>query len=262
LAQLEQSPFLNLLSDTRIAQTLASMTLPKDARLTRELARKVCQQTGSSATFEVSIASRGSQYVLGLQAVNCHNAGLLAEEQVTANGKEQVLKRLGEVATKMREKLGESSASVKKYDMPAENVTTASLEALQAYTLGSRMMRIDMNPAAAVPFLQRAVSLDPGFAMAYAGLGASYGNLGETARAAENMRKAYELRERVSLRETFNIAGHYDNDVTGDQEAAAATYELWAQTYPRDPIPRLNLAVIYEVLGEYSRAVAADQQLL
>ena len=261
-AQLEQSPFLNLLSDTRIAQTLALMANSKDARLTRQLAREVCQRTASAATIEGSIASLGSQYVLGLKAVNCHSGDLLAEEQVTANGKEQVLKALGEAATKVREKLGESLVSVEKYDTPPENVTTPSLEALQAYSLGYRAHVVNADWPAAIPFFQRAISLDPNFAMAYARLGTSYFNLGETGRAAENTRKAYELRQRVSEREKFYIASHYELHVTGDLEAARKTYELWAQTYPDDDTPPSNLGAIYFKLGEYGKALAAHQEVL
>jgi tetratricopeptide (TPR) repeat protein len=262
-AQLEQSPFLNLLSDTRIAQTLALMAQPKETPLTQELAREVCQRTASAATIEGSIASLGSQYVLGLKAVNCHNGDLLAEEQVTASGKEQVLKVLGESATKVREKLGESLASVEKYDAPPENVTTPSLEALQAYSLGYRAQNIKNDGAAAIPFFQRAISLDPNFAMAYARLGTSYDNLGETVRATENAGKAYDLRERVSDRERFYIASHYQQYVTGDLEVARKTYELWAQTYPRDDIPPGNLgALIYLSLGEYDKALSAEQEAL
>ena len=209
-AQLEQSPFLNLLSDERVAQTLALMAQPKDARLTRELAREVCQRTASAASIEGSISSLGSQYVVGLKAVNCRSGDVLANEQATASGKEQVLKVLGEAATKIREKLGESLASVQKYDAPAENVTTPSLEALQAYSLGYQTFVVKYDNAGAIPFFQRAISLDPNFAMAYARLGKSYSNLGETARAAENTRKAYELRDRVSERERFYIVSHYE----------------------------------------------------
>ena len=209
-SQLEQSPFLNLLSDQRVAQTLALMAQPKDARLTRELAREVCQRTASAASIEGSISSLGSQYVVGLKAVNCRSGDVLANEQATASGKEQVLKALGEAATKMREKLGESLASVQKYDAPAENVTTPSLEALQAYSLGYQAQIVKNDNAAAIPLFQRAISLDPNFAMAYARLGTNYSNLGETARAAENTRKAYELRERVSEREKFYIVSHYE----------------------------------------------------
>src|ERR1700756_4436958 len=255
-SQLEQSPFLNLLSDERVAQTLALMAQPKDARFTRELAREVCQRTASAARIEGSISNLGSQYVVGLKAVNCRSGDVLANEQATANGKEQVLKALGEAATKMRVKLGESLASVQKYDAPAENVTTPSLEALQAYSLGYQAQIVKRDYAAAIPLLQRAVSLDPNFAMAYARLGTNYSNLGQTARAAENTRKAYELRERVSEREKLYIVSHYETAVTGNLEAARKAHQLWAQTYPRDETPTGNLAAIYGALGDYDKALA------
>ncbi|MFZ0739619.1 MAG: tetratricopeptide repeat protein, partial [Candidatus Acidiferrales bacterium] len=261
-AQLEQSPFLNLLSDERVAQTLTLMAQPADARLTRELAREVCQRTASEVSIEGSISSLGSQYVVGLKAVNCRSGDVLANEQATANGKEQVLKALGEAAAKVRAKLGESLASVQKYDAPAENVTTPSLEALQAYSLGYQTEVVKRDNVAAIPLFQRAISLDPNFAMAYARLGTNYGNLGETARAAENTRKAYELRERVSEREKLYIVSHYEDTVTGNLEAARKTYELWAQTYPRDDIPANNLASIYQTLGDYDKALAANQETL
>jgi serine/threonine protein kinase/tetratricopeptide (TPR) repeat protein len=261
-AQLEQSPFLNLLTDERVGQTLALMARPKDARFTRELAREVCQRTASGASIEGSISSLGSQYVVGLKAVNCRSGDVLANEQATANGKEQVLKALGEAATKMRVKLGESLASVQKYDAPAENVTTPSLDALHSYSLGYQAQMVKRDNASAIPFLQRAVSLDPNFAMAYARLGTNYGNLGQTARAAENTRKAYELRERVSEREKLYITSHYEDYVTGNQEAARKAYELWQQTYPRDDIPAGNLSSIYGVLGDYDKALAASQAAL
>ena len=261
-AQLEQSPFLNLLSDERVAQTLALMAQPKDTRLTRELAREVCQRTASAASIEGSISSLGSQYVVGLKAVNCRSGDVLANEQATAGGKEQVLKALGEAATKIREKLGESLASVQKYDAPAENVTTPSLEALQAYTLGFQTEVVKNDSPDAVAFFQRAISLDPNFAMAYARLGNSYGNMGQTARAAENTRKAYELRERVGERERFYIAAHYESWVTGDLEAVRKTCELWAQTYPRDAAPPTILSAIYSNLGDFDKSLAAAQESL
>ena len=260
-SQLEQSPFLNLLSDQRVAQTLALMAQLKDARLTRVLAREVCQRTASAATIEGSISSLGSQYVVGLKAVNCGSGDVLANEQATASGKEQVLKALGEAATKLREKLGESLASVQKYDAPAESVTTPSLEALQAYSLGYQaMMKADR--ASAISLFQRAISLDPNFAMAYARLGTSYSNQGQTARAAENTRKAYKLRERVSEHEKLYIASHYEKFVIGNLEAARRTYELWAQTYPHDDTPPNNLGVIYLNLGDYDRSLAAAQEVM
>src|SRR3989441_6948214 len=261
-AQLEQSPFLSLLSDQRVAQTLALMAQPKDARLTRELAHEVCQRTASAASIEGSISSLGSQYVVGLKAVNCRSGDVLANEQATASGKEQVLKALGEAATKMREKLGESLASVQKYDAPAENVTTPSLDALQAYNLGYQAMIVKNDYATALSLFQRAVSLDPNFAMAYARLGTSYNNLGQTARAAENTRKAYDLRERVSEREKFYIASHYEHFVNGNLEAARKTYELWAQTYPRDYVPPGNVGAIYGQLGDYDKALAGAQETM
>jgi tetratricopeptide (TPR) repeat protein len=262
MTQLEQSPFLNLLSDTHIAQTLALMTQPRGGRLTRELAREVCQRMTSAATIEGSIASLGSQYVLALQAVNCHSGDLLAEEQVTANSKEQVLKALEEAATRMRKKLGESLASVEKYDAPMENVTTPSLDALQAYSLGYQALKMKDDVTAALPFFQRAVRLDPRFAMAYARLGTSYSGAGETALAAENMRRAYELRERVSERERFYISSRYEMDVIGDLDAARKIYELWAQTYPRDDTPITHLGLIHSSLGDYVKALAACQEAL
>ncbi|MFZ0800488.1 MAG: protein kinase [Terriglobales bacterium] len=261
-AQLEQSPFLNLLSDERVAQTLALMAQPKDARLTRELAREVCQRTASSASIEGSVSSLGTQYVVGLRAVNCRNGDVLANEQATASGKEQVLKALGEAATKIREKLGESLASVQKYDEPAENVTTPSLEALQAYSLGYQAFVVKYDNPGAVAFFQRAISLDPNFAMAYARLGNSYSNMGQTARGAENTRKAYELRERVGERERFYIVSHYETWVAGNLEAVRKTCELWAQTYPRDEIPPIILSSIYANLGDFDKALSASQEAL
>ncbi len=244
-AQLEQSPFLNLLSDQRIAQTLSLMSQPKDVRLTKELCREVCQRTASAATVEGSVSTLGSQYVLGLSAVNCHTGDILAQEQVTTNVKEQVLKVLGDAARELRGKLGESLATVQKYDAPVENVTTPSLEALQAYTLGRQALVAKTDNVAAIPFFERAVSLDPNFAMAYLLQGVCHINLGEPTRAAESMRRAYELRERTSELEKLNISSYYQTLVTGNLEAALQVYQLWAQTYPRDDIPEVSLSMVY-----------------
>jgi tetratricopeptide (TPR) repeat protein len=258
-AQLEQSPFLSLLSDSRIGQTLSLMAQPKDARLTHELARDLCQRTASAATIEGSIASLGSQYVLDIKAVNCHSGDLLAEEQATADGKEHVLTALGGAATKMRQRLGESLASVQKYDAPSDSVTTGSLDALQAYTLGLQRTTKDDLPGA-IALYQRAVSLDPNFAMAYARMGTAYSNLGQTSLAAESTRKAYDLRDRVSEWEKLYLTSHYQNFVTGDLEASNKTYQLWAQTYPRDFIPQTNLAVAYQALGDNNQALRHAQE--
>jgi eukaryotic-like serine/threonine-protein kinase len=261
-AQLDQSPFLNLLSDERIARTLTLMAQPRDARLTQDLARQVCLRTGSAATIEESIASLGSQYVLGLKAVNCHTGDLLAAEQVTAGGKEQVIAVLGKAATEMRKKLGESLASIEKYDASPEDVTTASLSALHAYSLGDRAIVAKNDPAAAIPLLQQAIGLDPNFAMAYAYLAINYHNLGETALAAAAMRKAYALRERVSEIEKLNIDSDYQRFVTGDLEAADQTLEVWAETYPHDVAPRIELGVDCAILGDYAHSLASYQEAL
>ncbi len=258
-SQLEQSPFLSLISDERIAQTLALMSQPKDARLTRELTREVCQRTASAATIEGSISSLGSQYVLGLNAINCHTGDLLAQEQATANGKEQVLKGLGDAATKLRGKLGESLASVQKYDAPLPDVTTPSLEALQALSLGGRATGAS-DYAAAISFSQRAVNLDPNFAMAYVVLGLNYSNLGELGRAAESTRKAYELRGRTSQREKLYISAFYQDSVTGNLEADRSAFELMAQTYPREDVSQVFLSVIYGQLGAYGKQLRAAQE--
>jgi serine/threonine protein kinase len=261
-SQLEQSPFLNLLSDTRIGQTLALMAKPKDARLEPELAREVCQRTASTALIEGSISSLGNQYVLGLRAVDCGTGDVLAQEQVTADGKEQVLTALGKATSRIRGKLGESLASVQKFDAPPENVTTASLEALQAYSLGVQTHVIKADYPRAIPFYQRAVNLDPKFAMAYARMGTCYANLGQTTRAAEITRKAYELRSRVGNWEELFIALHHDVYVTGNLEAARRNSELWAETYPRVRLARNTLSALYSGLGDYEKALATTKVAL
>jgi len=260
--QLEQSPFLSLISDKRIQQTLRLMGQPPDVRLTLDIARQICQRTGSAAMLDGSIANLGSQYVLGLKAVNCRSGDSLAEEQVTAGSKEQVLKALGEAAAKLRGKLGESLSTLQKYDTPVEEATTPSLDALQAYSLGRKTMVGKGDYIAAVPFFQRAISFDPNFAMAYASLGESYFNLGEASLAAEHTQKAYQLRERVSDLEKFYIESHYYHFVTGDLEKARRAYELWAQTYPRDAEPKNELGIIYVTLGQYNLAIEQFREAL
>jgi eukaryotic-like serine/threonine-protein kinase len=256
-SQLEQSPFLNLLSDQKIAQTLSLMAQPKDVRLTRELARQVCQRTGSAATIEGSISSLGSQYVVGVEAVNCHSGDRLAQEQVTANGKEQVLKSLSDASSKIREKLGESLSTLQKFDAPAENVTTTSLEALQSYSLGYKTMVVNGDFAAAIPLFLRATQLDPNFAMAHARLGTNYYNLGEETKATPALTKAYQLRDRTSEREKLYIDSHYSDFVTGDVLATRITYETWARTYPNDEVPPANLTVLYTQLGDLPKALVS-----
>jgi len=260
-SQLEQSPFLNLLSDERIAQTLSLMSQPKDSRLTHELAREVCQRTASAAVLDGTIAQVGTQYLLTLKAINCSNGESLGSAEAQAADKNHVLDALGKVASQIRNKLGESLASVQRYDAPAESVTTPSLAALKAYSLGYQAMIVKSDWPAAIPLFQRAISLDPNFAMAYARIGTCYSNLYDTVHAAESVRRAYELRERASEREKLYIASHYELFVTGNLEAARKVYELSAQTYPRD-VPLNNLGLIYSELGDFDKALAAFEKVL
>jgi serine/threonine protein kinase/tetratricopeptide (TPR) repeat protein len=252
--QLEQSPFLDLVSERKVNQTLKLMGRPAGDRLTPEVTREVCQRTGSKAMLTGSIAELGSQYVIGLKAVNCNTGDVLAEAQEQAAGKEAVLKALDAAAVSLRSKLGESLSSVQKYATPLEEATTPSLEALKAFSLG-RKMRFAKGGTAALPFYKRAVELDPNFARAYAAMSMAYGNLNDLGRSAENARKAYELRAKVSERERFNIEAIYYLNVTGELEKAAQVYELWQQTYPRDFAPYTNLEIIYASLGSYEKAL-------
>jgi class 3 adenylate cyclase/tetratricopeptide (TPR) repeat protein len=260
--QLEQSPFLRLVSDQLIQQTLHLMGQPADAKLTPEIARDLCQRAGSKAYLSGSIASLGSQYVLGLKAVSCLTGDTLAEEQERAAGKEQVLSAMDKAAPKLRAKLGESLSTVQKFDTPVEQATTPSLEALQAYSQGRKTLTGKGDDAGAVPLFQRAIHLDPNFAQAYAALGASYGGLGEPSLAAESTRKAYELRARVSEREKFYIESHYYDTVPGDLGKAQQVYDLWAQTYPRDDVPPNNLGIIYWQLGQFDKGLAQLREQL
>jgi Flp pilus assembly protein TadD len=258
--QLEQSPFLNVISDEQISQTLGLMAQPRDAKLSRQLANEVCQRDGGAAVLDGSIANLGGEYVIGLRAVSCYTGQTLAQTQVTASDKKQVLSALGKAATQIRAQLGESLTTMQKFHTPVEEATTPSLEALQAYTFGRNAMTEKADFAAAVPLFQRAIRLDPNFAMAYASLGMCYSNLGETILAAGNTRKSYELREHVSDGEKFYIESHYYHVVTGDLEKARQVYELWAQAYPRDFTPQANLGGIYIDLGWYDKSLEADRE--
>jgi eukaryotic-like serine/threonine-protein kinase len=255
-AELEQSPFLNVLSDERVGHTLSLMAQPRNAPLTSQLANEVCQRTASAAMIEGSIASLGNQYVLGLKAVSCRSGDALAQEVVTADSKEKVLRALGDAATKLRQKLGESLTSVQKYDAPLEEVTTSSLEALNAYSMG-RKVRRETGNMAAIPFFEHAVQLDPNFAIAHLALGVEYWNIAESTRAKESIERAYALRDRVSARERFRIVGTYDEVEVGDLLKADENYQLWAQTYPQDPIPFDCLGNDYNFTGKYQQALEA-----
>ena len=256
---LGQSPFLNILSEDKARQTLRQMTRSPGERLTQDLAREVCQRAGSKAYLAGSIAALGTQYVIGLEALNCSSGDVLAREQMTATGKEQVLPMLGQAAAKLRGEVGESLNSVQKFDVPLEQATTNSLEALKNLALGTKTQG-ERGAAEAIPFYKRAIELDPNFAVAYASLGGSYHNLGEPSLAAANTRKAYELRERVSEREKFYIESRYYEYVIGDLEKARQSYELWAQTYPRDVVPAGNLNVIFDYLGQYDKGLAQSRE--
>jgi eukaryotic-like serine/threonine-protein kinase len=260
-AQLEQSPFLNLLSDERIAATLSLMAQSKGIGLTKELALEVCRRTASAAVLEGTIAQVGTQYLLTLKAVNCSNGDTLGSTEAQAADKNHVLDALGKVSSQMRTRLGESLASLQKYDAPAENVTTPSLEALKAYSLGYQAMALRNEYGAAIPLFERAINLDPNFAMAHARMGTSYSVLNDNVRAAEGIGKAYELRQRVSERERLYIASHYEHFVTGNFEAARKIYELSLQTYPHDT-PLGNLGAVYSELGYYEQALTAYDQAM
>jgi serine/threonine protein kinase/tetratricopeptide (TPR) repeat protein len=260
--QLEQSPFLDLVSGDKINETLKLMGHAAGERLTPEITREVCQRTGSRAMIAGSIAALGSQYVVGLKAVDCNSGEVLAEAQEQAAGKELVLKALNNAAINLRGKLGESLSSVQKYGTPLDEATTTSLEALQAYSLGRKALEErDDNPAV-VAFMQRAIRLDPNFAAAYSLLGVGHHNLGETNLAAENIRKAYQLRERVSEREKFVIESSYYNFVTGNLEKTRQSCELWAQTYQRDDVPHVILSGVNFEIGQYNKALAETLEAL
>jgi tetratricopeptide (TPR) repeat protein/predicted Ser/Thr protein kinase len=259
--QLEQSPFLNLLSDRKVNETLKLMGRAAGDRLTPEVTREVCERTGSKAMLTGSIAGLGSQYVIGLKAVNCDTGDVLAEAQEQAAGKEAVLKALDAAAVSLRGKLGESLSSGEKYATPVEEATTPSLEALKAYSLGWKML-FAKGDTAGLPFFKRAVELDPNFAMSYGVMSAIYSDLNETGRGAEYSRKAYELREKVSERERFFIEGRYYLTVAGETEKATQTYELWQQTYPRDSLPYLMVGLISGGFGNWEKALEEHREAL
>ncbi len=252
--QLEQSPFLKILPRSNIQSTLRLMGHSPDESLKPDLGREVCQRAGGKAVLWGTIAPLGTQYVIGLRAAECISGADLASDQIQVANKEAVLKALDKAATHLRSKLGESLASVQKFDTPLEQATTPSLEALKAYSLGRKTQYHDGNPAA-LPLYKRAIELDPDFAVAYAALGITYSNLGESRLANENLQRAYELRERVSEREKLRIAAFYNSYVLWDLVKGSEMYGLWAQAYPRDGVPPGNLGVINLYLGQYDKAL-------
>jgi tetratricopeptide (TPR) repeat protein len=256
--QLGQSPFLNILSDRRVEETLQLMGRTSTERITRDIARELCIRTGSKALLVGSISNLGGQYILGVDAVGCSSGDTLAKEQVEAATKQDVLQALGKAASSLRSKLGESLATIQKFDVPVE-ATTPSLEALKAFSMGITTFRTKGN-AEAIPFYKRAIELDPNFAVAYASLGLVYGNLGQANLAAQDIKRAYELRDRVSEREKYRISALYYQNVTGELEQATQVYELWAKSYPKDSIPIGNLGYLYAQLGQYDKALAASEE--
>jgi eukaryotic-like serine/threonine-protein kinase len=253
---LDQSPFLRVVPPARVQTTLTFMGRSPDERLTTDLARDLCLRVGSKAMLSGSIASLGSQYILTLNAVNCQSGDSLAQQQAEASSKEQVLAALGSAASKLRGTLGESLASVQKFDVPIEQVTTASLDALKAFALGNAEFERGREMAA-LPFYRRAVELDPNFAWVYARMGTIYANAGESEPAKEYTRKAYELKDRVSEREKLYITEHYYQSVTGELDKEIETLELYERTYPSDSVPGNNLGVGYEQIGEFEKAAEA-----
>jgi eukaryotic-like serine/threonine-protein kinase len=259
--QLEQSPYLNVFPQEKVRDTLRFMGRSPDERVTPDLARDICQREGIKAVLNGNIATIGSQYVVGVDAVNCKTGDSLAREQVEVDKKEQVLGAVGKAASSLRGKLGESLASVQKFDAPVEEATTSSLEGLKAFSLGEAE-RDKGSELTAVPFYKRAIELDPNFAVAYARLGQSYDNIGQTELAIENTKLAFERRERASELEKLYISTHYYEIVTGEIDKAIEAYQLWKQTYPRDSIPPNNLAVDYNDIGKFDQGLVEAQETM
>jgi tetratricopeptide (TPR) repeat protein/predicted Ser/Thr protein kinase len=258
--QLEQSPFLSIISDQQIQQTLQMMDQKPDAKLTPEIARELCQRTGSAAVLDGSIAQIGTQYLLTVKAVNCASGESLASTEAQANDKNHVLDALGKTASEIRNKLGESLNTVQKFDTPLQQATTPSLEALKAFSSGFKVATTS-GSAAAIPFFKQAIELDPNFALAYALLGRVYGDIKEYGLSAESTRKAYELRDRTSELEKYFISASFYGVVTGNMEKAEQTAELWMQAYPRSVAPHAFLAgFIYPALGQYEKAAEQARQ--
>jgi tetratricopeptide (TPR) repeat protein len=259
--ELEQSPYLNVLNDNKVSGTLGLMGRSPTERVNETLGREICLRTRSKALLAGSIASLGSHYAIALKAVNCQTGDSLGAAEAEAESREKVLQALGQAASTMRGKLGESLASIQKFDKPLDEATTSSLDALQAFSEARRITN-QKGPTEALPLLKHAIELDPNFARAYASLGTSYANMGQANLAMENFTKAYQLRERVSEREKFYIASTYYTFVTGEIDKANQQFDLWIHDYPRDDIPHANLGNNYGYLGEYEKAAAETREEL
>ena len=258
---LGQSPFLNILSDDKVAATLQLMTKPANTALTASVAREICLRSGSKAYIAGAIALLGNEYVLGLKAVNCQGGEVLAQRQVTAVSKEKVLSALSAAAADIRGSLGESLATVKKFDVPLEQATTSSLDALKEYSLQYKAMSAQ-GTAEALRHGLRAIELDPNFAMAYWAVGGNYGSLSEVGQASEYFSKAFQLREHTTEREKLLITSYYYQDVTGELDKAAQVYRDWIDSYPRDLIAYGSLAILYFQQGEYEKSIETNHQFL
>ena len=252
--QLEQTPFLDLVSGSKVNATLKLMERSTDDRLTSTVASEVCLRTASRAVVMGSIAQLRSEYVIGLKAEDCNTKDVLAEAQESAASRDGVLKALGAAAVTLRGKLGEPHPSIDKYATPLEAATTSSLEALKAYSLGQKT-KFAKGDTAALPFYKRAVELDPNFAMAYLAMSIVYHNMNEVTRSADNARKAFELRDKVSEREKFQIEARYYTNATGELEKAAETFRLWQQTYPKSDPPYRGLAFVAANLGDHEKGL-------
>ena len=252
--QPRQSPYLGVLPDQRVQGTLRLMGRRPDEKLTREIARDICQRTASKAMIGGTISQLGQSYVISLDATNCRTGDTIEKTQVQAATKDGVLKALGSATAELRGKLGESLASIGKYDAPIQDATTASLDALKSYSVGMTTRRRD-GDAASLPFLRRAIERDDNFALAHARLSTVYGNLGESSLAREEITKAYALRERVSEPERLYITARYASIVEGSTQKTIETYLVWVQTYPNDYVPRANLAGAYESRGDHDKAI-------
>ena len=259
--QLEQSPFLSIISDQQIQQTLQMMGEKPDARLTPEVARELCQRTSSAAVLDGSIAQIGAQYLLTLKALNCVSGESLASTEAEASDKSHVLDALGKTASEIRNKLGESLSTVQKFDTPLEQATTPSLEALKAFSSGFEIHTT--GDAAAIPFYKHAIELDPNFALAYAWLGVSFNDIGELSKDVESTRQAYDLRDRASEPEKYFITARFHKVVTGNLEKAEEALLLWIRAYPRSALPHIYLAgAIYPVTGQYAKAIEHGKEAI
>src|SRR5581483_4993062 len=253
---LGQSPYLEIVGNDRVLEALRFMGRSPTERVAQSLAREICERVQASVLVSGSISRIGAKYVLAVQVENCTDSRILAREQVGVDSREQVLAELGRTTSTLRRKLGESQTSIQHFDVPLEQATTPSLEALRAYSLGVEQ-RAQGTERQSIPFFEHAIELDPGFAMAYAQLGGAYSNLGETERAADLLKLAFAMRSKLSEREKLYLTVQYETRVSGDIDKATATYEVWARLYPRDWIPLNGLSARYQVIGEYEKAAEA-----